>query len=338
MKNISIGQLAAEINDRASLHAIGELQQIRVQLKQLHHAASPKIFSQATIFEDEGYAFHSGGRSELQFNIGVDNDGEHVRHGVAFSLETGRNLPSIEVLIPQIRLFNEFLQENKEMLSNFEMWHFQNNQRSSNRLPTAITADLIQPKTFIFLGALQLIGHVELGKILDDFDSLLPLFKFGESAGAVSPYKDSPSRFAFHAGNRAKKSSTTASQTAKQLSVELRHNEIQASLYSQLCAEYGAENVGTEQPSGSGGRIDTVVKTEHGYTFFEIKVGRSLQACIREAIGQLLEYSYWPSSKCAISLVIVGEPLLDDECHTYIERLRRDLLVPISYRQIQLDA
>lgn len=335
MPNLTISQVADEINERASAHAIGELQEIRKRLKGRVGSSCRTIFSRQTTFEC--YAFHHGGRSELQFNIGVDDEEEkYVRHGVAFSLETGRNLPSIEVLIPKIRLFNEFLQANIELLSNFEMWHFQNGQRSSNRSPTAITADVIQSGTFIFLGVLQPIGHVDYNRILADFDLLLPLFKFVESNGAVSPYKDSPGTFTFRAGNRAKKSSTTASQTARQLSVELRHNELQAALYSKLCAEHGAENVGTEQPSGSGGRIDTVVKMKDGYTFFEIKVGQSLQACIREAIGQLLEYSYWPSSKCAISLVVVGEPPLDSECRAYIERLRRDLSIPISYRQIQI--
>jgi len=335
MPNLTIGQLVAKINKRASTHAIGELQQIRKQLKRRGGSSCRTIFSHQTTFEY--YAFHHGGRSELQFNIGVDDDDEeYVRHGVAFSLETGRNLPSIEVLVPKIRLFNEFLQANIELLSNFEMWHFQNDQRSSNRSPTAIMADIIQPGVFIFLGALQPISRVDYDKILADFDLLLPLFKFVESNGAVSPYKDSPGAFAFRAGNRAKKSSTTASQTARQLSVELRHNELQAALYSELCAEHGAENVGTEQPSGSGGRIDSVVKTKNGYMFFEIKVGQSLQACLREAIGQLLEYSYWPSSKCATSLVVVGEPPLDSECRAYIERIRRDLSVPISYRRIQI--
>jgi hypothetical protein len=337
MPNLTIRQIAEEINKRASTHAIGELQQIRRQLKSRSGSSCRTIFGPKTIFEDKDYAFHHGGRSELQFNICVeDDDGKLIRHGVAFSLEIGRNLTSIEILIPQIGLFNEFLQSNKEMLAKFEMWHFQNGQRSINRSPTSITADLIKPNTFIFLGALQPIRNINYDKILADFDLLLPLFKFVESNGAVSPYKDSPDAFAFRAGNRAKKSSTTASQTARQLSVELRHNELQAALYSQLCAEHGAENVGTEQPSGSGGRIDTVVKTKDGYTFFEIKVGQSLQACIREAIGQLLEYSYWPSSKCAISLVVVGEPPLDSECRAYIERLQRVLSIPISYRQIQV--
>lgn len=333
---MSIAQLSVEINSRASTHAIGKLQQIRKQLKKRGGSSWKKIFSPKTTFEEKGYAFHHGGRHELQFNIGLENDGTQIRHGVAFSLEIGRNLPSIEELVPKIGLFNEFLRENRERFMNFEMWHFQNDKRSSNRSPSVIMEDLIKPKTFIFLGALQPVGKIDVDKILDDFDSLLPLFKFTESKGEVSPYIDSPDEFVFHAGNRVKKSSTTASQTAKQLSVELRHNELQAALYSQLCAEYGSENVGTEQPSGSGGRIDVVAKTKEGYTFYEIKVGRSLQACIREAIGQLLEYSYWPSSKFANSLVIVGEPSLDAECRSYIERLQHDLLFPISYRQIQL--
>jgi hypothetical protein len=32
----------------------------------------------------------------------------------------------------------------------------------------------------------------------------------------------------------------------------------------------------------------------------------------------------------------IGEPPLDSECRAYIKRLRRDLSVPISYRQIQI--
>ena len=338
MPNLTIRQIAEEINELAATHPIGELQQIRRKLKKSKGSSCKTIFgSKTTIFDDDDYAYHHGGRSELQFNICIeDDDGKLLRHGVAFSLELGRNLTSIEVLIPKMRLFNEFLKANTEMLSKFEMWYFQNGQRSSNRSPTLITADLIQPKTFIFLGALQPIDHIDYDKILADFDSLLPLFKFVESDGSVSPYKDSPRAFAFRSGNHAKKASTTSSQTARQLSVELRHNELQAVLYSQLCAEYGAENVGTEQPSGSGGRIDTVVKTKDGYTFFEIKVGQSLQTCIREAIGQLLEYSYWPNSMCAISLVVGGEPSLDSECRTYIEKLKRDLSIPISYRRIQI--
>ncbi|MGH2403364.1 MAG: hypothetical protein ACRDGN_02765, partial [bacterium] len=59
------------------------------------------------------YAFHVGGRTELQFNIGEEErDGQAVvRHGVAFSLELSQSLPSIEPLLPKIARFNDYVRE-----------------------------------------------------------------------------------------------------------------------------------------------------------------------------------------------------------------------------------
>jgi hypothetical protein len=49
----------------------------------------------------------------------------------------------------------------------------------------------------------------------------------------------------------------------------------------------------------TGGRIDLVVRTGEGYEFYEIKTYGSARACIREAIGQLLEYAMWPGAEPA---------------------------------------
>jgi hypothetical protein len=331
--NPTIYQIAAQLNRQAAGYAIGKLQEIRAQLKG-RRTPTRSIFTKATISED--WAFHLGGRSELQFNIGLETLGgvDYLRHGVAFSLETSRTLPSIDILVPKIKLFNEFLGDNGEALSEFDMWHWMDGKRSDSHLPFAVSADLIRPKTFIFLGSLQPIAQVDHAKILADFDLLLPLYKFVESEGTVPPYKDTPATFTFRAGNRAKKSSTAFSSAERQLSVTLRHNVLQEELYSQLCVEYGAENVGTEIISGSGGRIDVVVEHGESYTFFEIKVGRSLQGCMREAIGQLLEYSYWPHSRQAISLIVAGEPALDSEGREFLEKLQHHFSIPIGYRQI----
>jgi hypothetical protein len=54
------------------------------------------------------------------------------------------------------------------------------------------------------------------------------------------------------------------------------------------------------------------------------------RSCIRDAIGQLLEYSYWPGAQQAHMLVIVSEAEYHDEAKTYIERLRKDFLLPIE--------
>lgn len=128
---------------------------------------------------------------------------------------------------------------------------------------------------------------------------------------------------------------TTAMRTKVELlSVALRHNDLQKVLFNELCKEYGKKRVGTEIVNGSGGRIDAVVKTDSGYIYFEIKVGQSLQTCIRNAIGQLMEYSFWPNSQQAASLVIVGEPAPDNESRAYLNRLQKEFAIPISYRQV----
>ena len=71
-----------ENSSRARTHAIGELQNIRAKLRGLSRRPGSVIFSSQTTHEH--WAFHHGGRSELQFNIGLEKLSiEHeLRHGV----------------------------------------------------------------------------------------------------------------------------------------------------------------------------------------------------------------------------------------------------------------
>ncbi|CAG9268295.1 conserved hypothetical protein [Paraburkholderia unamae] len=336
MDSITIPQVAEQLNQRAEGYEIGKLQHLRVKLKKLRRLPSRKLFHAATIADD--WAFHYGGRAELQFNIGMEqSDGKkYIRHGVAFSLEPSQTLPSIDLLLPKMRLFNEFLRTEFNAPADFRMWHFRKSVRSDSHPPTPLSHDLFQTGIFVFMGVLVPVDELDIDRILRDFDLLLPLYTFVESGGELPPAKDAPTPFVFRAGNRAKSSWADASLPERQLSIELRHNALQATLYSELCAEYGQENIGTEIRNGSGGRIDAVARTAEGYIFFEIKVGRSLQSCIREAIGQLLEYSYWPGAQSAIELVIAGEAALDKDSDRYFETLKNSLNLPISYRQIRL--
>jgi len=333
MPQPTIEAIVQELNQRSSGFVIGDLQQTRVQLKGLSHTSCKTIFSGATT--SESWAFHHGGRTELQFNVGLEQleGAEYLRHGVAFSLETSRSLQSIDVLIPKVRLFNEFLHENQERLHGFQMWHFDGDKRHPAHQPCIVTADLVREGVFIFLGGLQPLDALDYERILTDFDSLLPLYRFVESGGAFVGYRDSPP-FRFRPGHRPKAILTTVTRVEAELSVSLRHNVLQQILFDELCREHGAERVATELGSGSGGRIDAAVRSDAGLTYFELKVGQSLQACIREAIGQLLEYSFWPGSEAAVSLVIVGEVPLDDEGRTYLKKLRESFSIPLSYRQV----
>src|SRR5438132_13512662 len=97
----SIEQIARQLNAAAEAHPIGQLQTIRQRLKNKRRERRP-IFEKGSIFPE--FAFHWGGREELQFNIGDETvDGHDVlRHGVAFSFEPSMNLPHIAPLIPKV--------------------------------------------------------------------------------------------------------------------------------------------------------------------------------------------------------------------------------------------
>src|SRR5687768_12680136 len=89
---------------------IGGLQQWRADAHGKRRATT-SIFSDRSTHE--GFAFHSGGRTELQFNVGPDlrNGDTHWRHGVAFSFKRGRSLLDPSILRPKVRRFNEWLRD-----------------------------------------------------------------------------------------------------------------------------------------------------------------------------------------------------------------------------------
>src|SRR4051794_10143662 len=97
--------IAKELNSRSAGHPIGQLQSIRKALKAFRRLPSREIFTDRTIHKE--WAFHHGGRTELQFNIGLEVvDGiERLHHGVAFSFQLSQTLPDIDVLVPKARLF-----------------------------------------------------------------------------------------------------------------------------------------------------------------------------------------------------------------------------------------
>ena len=67
---------------------------------------------------------------------------------------------------------------------------------------------------------------------------------------------------------------------------------------------------------------------------YEIKTSRAPRDCIREAMGQLLEYGYWPGSPGVRSLVVMGPTPLDADAESYLEALREASGLPLHYRDI----
>lgn len=329
-----------QLQERADSHAIGNLQDLRKDLKGLKHRPAKNTFT--SMFTSEDWAYHLGGRTELQFNLGVEGFDEEaqLRHGVAFSIEASKSYPEPELLAhlaPKIRLFNEFLLLHPGDLADFYMWHFDlaKGERSADYPVSPIPADRVTPATFIILGKRQPFADANLEIVLSDFDRLLDLYRFVEGGGQLVP---SPLAtvfdFVFEAGCAPKTGFTTATLVQQLVDVDLRHNRLQECLDAALSAEYGRNNVKIEVPCGPGNKVDVVVRKPEGFWFYEIKTASTARACIRQALGQLLEYAFWPGNKTAARIVVAGEPPLDTEGQAYLDALARDFRLPLNYLQL----
>lgn len=334
---MQIHELACELNRASVDFEVGRLQEERKRRLSLQKSPYQAIFSKSTTRDT--YAFHVGGRTELQFNIGED-DGT-IRHGVAFSLQPSKPLPSnklLHLLRPKIKRFNDYVCSHVEDLAGFCMWYWTPEGRRSEDYPVAPIPDkLIEPDYFIMLGCK--VPYVDVNtqhvrKILADFDRLLPLYVYVESDGCFSPNR---TEMDFRSGCPKFVLNTTATFPDGTVDVALRHQKLQKELYKHLCQEAGCENVRLEQSLVFGVRVDAVVRQGTTYIFYELKVAPTVQACVRAALGQLLEYAYWPPAERASKLVIVGEAELSSEDREYLCFLRCRFRLPLWYRRLSHD-
>jgi hypothetical protein len=113
------------------------------------------------------------------------------------------------------------------------------------------------------------------------------------------------------------------------------HNIISNSLYQYLADQYGSNFIATEHPIGRKS-IDIVREDNGNYIFYEIKTYGSIQSCIREAIGQLMEYAYWTNNERAHKLIIVSLNPSTSSSSIYMEHIREKFGIPIFYQQYDL--
>ena len=331
---LTIKQIVNVINIRSKNFKIGQLQKLRKKIKKLNRQPGEKIFRDKSIHD--GYAYHYGGRKELQYNIGkIDTD---YRHGVAFSLKSSQDLPDpIAILSPKIDRFNEYMNKSYEKkYSDMMLWIWDKNGLSNHKAGQ-INSDFVHPDVFIFFGKLQKENSFSYDEILNDFDRLLPLYEYVESENKIRSELEKGTEFRFSPGCPIKKKTTTGTKEAQEIEIDLRHRYILEKLYERLEKKYDKESVGTENITVGGNRIDVVVKLKEELIYYEIKTASTARINIRESLSQLLEYSYWPRGKEASKLVIIGEACLDDKAEQYLITLREKFSIPIYYEQIKID-
>jgi len=144
----------------------------------------------------------------------------------------------------------------------------------------------------------------------------------------------STGKFSFVPGHKQKKVMAKSTYEAHSVEIDLAHNNMQACIYHQLIKKYGKDNVRTEQPSGNGSNIDIVVRDYDGkFIFFEIKTSFSVRLCIREAVGQLLEYACLRTGINAKKLIVVSPNKINSETRAYIRNIRNLFKIPLYYQR-----
>ena len=151
---MNISKIADNLNEKSKDYQIAQLQNYRVEINKLSQPYTYDIFSNKSIKYKDNYAYHSGGRKEMQINIGFEPDREEFRAGFAFSIEPSRSLTEpVEIFKPKIKRFNEFLDKNYDKYSDLMMfYHDDVPKRSENYQIEQIGDNLIERGNFIFFG------------------------------------------------------------------------------------------------------------------------------------------------------------------------------------------
>ena len=86
-------------------------------------------------------------------------------------------------------------------------------------------------------------------------------------------------------------------------------------------------------------KIDLVAQKDGKTIYYEVKPYDKSMYCIREALGQLLEYWYYKKSdkyNYADELVIVGPVEIDEYDRLFLAKLREKHDIPIDYYCIDI--
>lgn len=327
---MTIPELAAMINENLAGHQMSNFQSLRMKMKGLEQSRTYKIFSKITT--NDKWAFHDGGRSEIQYNIGLDNGG--IRYGLAFSLEPSQTLPDPTVLFHKVYRLNYLIEEMPELFEGMSLWAWHNGERTD--YPNmCIPQRIITGNSFIFLGKECSPETIDVHEILRTFDQMLEIYVRIEGGIEENPIErgNETAVFSFNPSEHRLPREYSFDSTERKIVVKARHSQIQNKLIEELKRDFGDANVSVEQRLGYS-EIDVVVKEDGEFIFYEVKVASSLKRVIREALGQLMEYSYYEAMKIAKKLVIVSDYPLDDKNGAYLEFLRREFNLPVEYKQI----
>lgn len=128
-------------------------------------------------------------------------------------------------------------------------------------------------------------------------------------------------------------------RTYKGKSCSTIHSNIQKGLSEYLRGQGFKPMIEVFHLKGDRSQID-IVTIKEIKTYYEVKPYGEARMCIREALGQILEYRYYKKSDSypfADKLVIVGYKKATKEDKCYLDKIRNMHNIPLEYWQFDLE-
>ena len=137
----------------------------------------------------------------------------------------------------------------------------------------------------------------------------------------------------FDEGNGTGSNSYSQNVNGGKRNVNRTHADITNDLHVYLTQskEYKDFNISTEKTRISNNLVDCIAKKDNEYILFEVKTANSVLACIRQALGQIIEYALLDSSLEINKLVIIGPVIPSENDLAYFQNLKEKLKLPIHY-------
>ena len=104
------------------------------------------------------------------------------------------------------------------------------------------------------------------------------------------------------------------------------HVRLQNRVYDLLVGCFGARSVFYERDY-----VDLSIETDGSTILIEVKTAPTAKRCMREAIGQLLEYAHYPKGKKSCEFVVMGDAPMTRNDQYYLDFLRRQYNFPLRY-------
>ncbi|MGB3591000.1 MAG: hypothetical protein WBA16_04875 [Nonlabens sp.] len=329
-----------ELNLKSSLYEIGKLQDYRNQWKKINNNFS--LFELTETEKKEEWASHKGAHKEVQFNTSIEYDGR-LRYGIALSIRLHQNLRDLTPLQKRFAVLNEIIENQEFDFSDYQMFRWHNSNRSIEKKVEPISSNWALDGNFIFIGKIIQLQELNVDNVLSVFDDLLPVYKMIEER--VRTERDSSPNDILNAigdenldlldlnSGRNPASDFSYTQQERTINAVIRHRALQQETASYLTNIFG--NIVKLECRLGRCYVDLVANFETFYDFYEVKTASTALGCIRQGLGQLMEYAYFYNHSKPVKLTIVGEPKSTKDADAYLKKLQNEFSIPIKYLSTQ---